>query len=1183
MKYPILFLCIFYLCLTILKSEDGIINGKDDVLFGNALARWGYYDLANTISDRLANAKSLPYEQRNAGKELRCSIIQIQGEREEDPFKKSQLFRDAIECYKELLPSLQGMKKFYMQLEIGDLLVSQARTLVSQAEESEDSQKSSLFQKAAPFLDEAEKEFAALKKSTNHAGRQLDPKNEDKKEKERAEYAGIRYQAWLGYARALFFQSKIGKKNYLDKCLKELESYIWDYEGRIGAFYAMILRGMVMQSKKKYQDANDSFDNVIKALQDRYVVTIDSKNEGNLHTGGVSSAVRKILLDKGYDLNKSATMRVLEKNTRWLIEGNIRLLILKDQNGLNIYEVITSETAHSLRLQACYYKIQTLLEQKDSAKAVALVKEFKQYLKEIHDIDLEEKEFGQAILLEMGKAYIAQKEYGLALEIAQKVAQKKNYWGFIARSLLAKWGKLDPNALQNIQNAYLVATALWDKDQYQEAILSFLKILEYVKSKEDMERYGLDALEKLGQAFWLLSLYHESGNCYQMIAQKYSKYDKIVKIGTQEQRVNIAAKASYWAYRAYLQSYDINQDQEDKNLSAKMLEHLTQNWPESSYALNRVYDQAKEKEKAAELAKGQEAQNLYRIAAHAYQQVKPQADMYEPSFVYIGKCYYKAAEAALKASRNSDEENASQNPLPREIQQDYDSALKQLHQYHSYTKRNSIPELDIARQARRKESLAQSYFYLGQIYLRLGDKIKAMENFQMLLKEHADQGEMLSGALYYMIRIQISQGEIYGAEKLLQEMEKRYGTKSGNETIQKYQSFSYYLLGKEYGKKAQEISKKVQEEKEEEKKSELQKDLLSLYQKEADAFYQWVSYKENPDLGVQEWIATKMALFAGNLVQQSQEEKAVEYYQKAFPLFQNCLANFKEEEKREQIELKLVQCALMLKNAEMAIKIFYPLFHKDLDKRLKQREKEMGPRGTLIPSTQKEDAVFLDYISQILVDLAEQNSFKDTADLYFFLLEKAHIDLKTDLKNFSQENRHLQSMLEKYKTYLETAYWIEGKIWSDQSKKETQEEFDKKLKQKNRPKEQKELLAEYEKKCLSLIEERFPIKADRKKKEFALSEEEMVKRIKRICLYRGYDFVSRLVDNLPRYTNPQIRFGFYDNTAWWDAKYRQVYILYLQENRSLAKNLIEILRIQQKKLGGPKYETKFLQLLDKIR
>ncbi len=1168
------FLCCF--CLSFLFCQDGIVNGQDDVLFGTSLARWGYYDLANILADRIANTRSLSFEQKNAGKELRCSIIQIQGEREEDPTKKSQLFREAIDCYKSLLPSLQNIKKLELQLEIGDLLVSQARSLISQGEEEADSsQKNAFFQKATPFLGEAEKIFLDLKKSSDHAGRHLEPRGEDKQEKERLVHANIRYQSWLGYARALFFLSKIGKKDFLDKCLKELESYIWDYEGRIGAFYAMILRGMVMHSKKKYQDANDSFDNVIKALQDRYITTAESKYESSLHIGGVSSTIRKILEEKNCILTKNARMRILEKNTKWIIDDEGKYLITKDQNGLHIYEVITSETAHSLRLQACYYKIQTLLEQKEYSKSITLVREFKEYLKTIHDIELEDREFGQAILLELGKAYIGQKEYALAMEIAQNIASKKNYWGFVARGLLAKWGKLDPNALQNIQNAYLVATSLWDKDQYQEAILSFLKILEYVKSREEMERYGLDALEKLGQAFWLLSLYHESGSCYQMLAQKYSKYDKIVKIGDKEQRVNIAAKASYWAYRAYFQSYEAHKDQESKNLSSRMLEHLTANWPDSSYALNRTYDQAKEKERDAELAKEKESQNLYRIAAQAYQQVKPQADMYEPSFVYVGKCYYKAAEAGLKATKLNPEDDKIKS-LPADVREDYEMAAKHLREYHIYAQKNAIPDMDIQRQARRKESLAQSYFYLGQIYIRLGDNTKAAENFQTLLKNHTDQGEMVAGALYFLVRIKISQEEMQEAEKLLQEMEKRYGVKSNNEAIRKYQSFSAYLLSKQYGKKVQEMAQRIQDEKTEEKKLELQKDILLLRQKEADTLYQWISLKDNPPVALQEWIGTKIAIYANLLVQENQEEKATEYYQKAFPMLQNCLSSLKDEEKKMQVELKLVQCTLMIKNWEMAVKLFYPLFHKDLDKRIQQRLKEMGPRGILPAVTQKEDAIFLGYISQILTGLAEQNAFKETNSLYSFLLEKSHRDFQDDLKNFIQENRHLQSMLDKYKNLLETLYWIEGKTLSDQKKKEIQDEFDIQVKQKGAGKKQRELLNEYEKKCLSLLETHLSAKS-------GLSEEEMKKRIKRICLLRGYDFTSRLVDNLPRYTNPQIRFGFYDNPFWWEAKYRQVYILYLQENRTLAKNLIEILRIQQKKLGGPKYEEKFLQLLDKLR
>ena len=99
---------------------------------------------------------------------------------------------------------------------------------------------------------------------------------------------------------------------------------------------------------------------------------------------------------------------------------------------------------------------------------------------------------------------------------------------------------------------------------------------------------------------------------------------------------------------------------------------------------------------------------------------------------------------------------------------------------------------------------------------------------------------------------------------------------------------------------------------------------------------------------------------------------------------------------------------------EEALYVFYPLYQQDRTERARKREQEMGPKGTKEPDTAKERALYMDYLSRILCGLAQQNSYQESAGLYFFLLKHGHHDLEYDLSDFFYKDVSPSKMFEKY-------------------------------------------------------------------------------------------------------------------------------------------------------------------------
>jgi uncharacterized protein (UPF0335 family) len=215
------------------------------VEFASTLAKWGYHDLADIVSQRIIHSKTLNEEKRITGSMLQCSLLQIQGDSSSDPLQKEKFYKEALSCYRSLESSARGIQKLQLQMEISNVTLNQAYSFLQEAEELEEEKKDLMMDKAYALLKDARTDFQDLKAQTDYAGTNLTAENNTLKEQERAKAAFIRYQSWFGYCRTLYFLGTIGEANAWTECDKQLQAYYWDYDGLEGAYYAILLRGMI--------------------------------------------------------------------------------------------------------------------------------------------------------------------------------------------------------------------------------------------------------------------------------------------------------------------------------------------------------------------------------------------------------------------------------------------------------------------------------------------------------------------------------------------------------------------------------------------------------------------------------------------------------------------------------------------------------------------------------------------------------------------------------------------------------------------------------------------------------------------------------------------------------------------------------------------------------------------------
>lgn len=1129
---------LLYCSIEQIQAQDSIINGFDDVEFANELAKWGYYDLAESISERISKTSSSK-EKKNDGDLLRCSVLQIQGNNASDPEVKSDYYKQALACYNILLKKTKGMQQLQLYMDVANIQLSQGYSFLQQAEDLEGEAKDSCLDKAFDLFKEASSSFSDLKAQTNSAGNLLTVADDSQKEQDRATVANIRYQSWFGYCRTLYFLGKLNVEHSWQNCLKELEAYFWDYNGLEGCYFATLLRGIIFQEQNNHEKAIVNFDSVLRALEKEYVFQIHITNKNNLATKNIPSHIRKAFKDHDIELNTSKWI-VLQENKAWLIHGESSYLLNLGNNFLDIYSVLSYSTALNLRSQACYYKTKSLIEQEKYEEALEWVESFQKKYKLLYEKEFITEEYGQASLIELCKLYVGNEDYKKALPLVQRLAEQKTFWGRKARNLLSEWSKTHSYFLDNVKTIFQIAMNALENEDYSKAIISFNRVLDKTNPKDPDY---INAKEKLAQVYWRTEQFSESGRVYEELGEQAGKINN----------KNLAAKATYFSYRAYQNSYKKTQHESDKEKYEKMFNILTTKYKKSSYALNRIYYQAQDKYNEANKEKDPQLScKKYIEAEKIYKSVAKEATQYEFAFVERGNCYFKSAQKCT--------EKADQRKY-------YKEAEKILLEFLKYTKETQLKEVESQKLTVRQNATSFALLLLAKINDQLSNEKKMHEYIGQLQKDFANFKDRIAETQYILCQYYIKTKQFDKAENIAVQISNESTIDSN---VKKFYSAIYNLVGKIYDSKNDEIKKMMATV---EDKTELEKQSLEYRIKGFNYFFQWLDTKSNIEFKNAYGVANRILQLAQDLKAQNSKDSN-EYFEKAHILFNKALSLTSDPEKIEEIKVDLVLCLMEKNEWEKSIQMFYPIYHADTQSRLEKRQEEAGPRGLNTPTTQKTNLNYMNALSEIFLHIAEQTSFVDVNNIYSLIYSNAQIDWNSDLRDFTEENRDTNALVQKYIKILENISWIQNKPMDDQVKKNILDEASHIGTQykDERPK----FLKFYQNKCKEAIE-----KAFQHSQEESLDDNQKILEIQRICIQLGYEFSSTVLNGTAYYLHKKQTYGAYNNPLWWEAKYRQLYFYYLLGNKAETKNFITVLKKQQKTLGGPQYRSKFEELLKK--
>lgn len=1132
-----------YLLITILlycsigqiQAQDSIINGFDDVEFANELAKWGYYDLAESISERISKTSSSK-EKKNDGNLLRCSVLQIQGNNASDPDVKSDYYKQALACYNNLLKQTKGMQQLQLYMDVANIQLSQGYSFLQQAEDLDGEAKDSCLDKAYNLFQEASSSFSDLKAQTNSAGNLLTAADDSQKEQDRATAANIRYQSWFGYCRTLYFLGKLNVENSWKNCLKELEAYFWDYNGLEGCYFATLLRGMIFQEQDNHEKAIVNFDSVLRALEKEYVFQIHMTNKKSLASKNIPANIKKAFRDHDIELNTSKWI-VLQENKTWLIHSETSYLLNLGNNFLDIYSVLSYSTALNLRSQACYYKTKSLIAQEKYDEALEWVESFQKQYKLLYEKEFITEEYGQASLIELCKLYVGNEDYKKALPLVQRLSEQKTFWGRKARNLLSEWSKTHSYFLDNVKTIFQIAMNALENEDYSQAILSFNRVLDKTNPKDPDYT---NAKEKLAQVYWRTEQFSESGRVYEELSK-------------QTTNKNLAAKATYFSYRAYQNSYKKTQHENDKEKYEKMFNILTTKYKKSSYALNRIYYQAQDKFDEATKEKDPKlSSQKYIEAAKIYKTVDPEATQYELAFVERGNCYFKSAQKSTEKA---------------EQKKQYEEAKKILENFLKYTKENQLKEVESQKLTVRQNATSFALLLLAKINDQLSDEKEMKKYIEQLHKDFANFKDRIAESQYVLCQYYIRTKQIDKAENIAIQVSKESTVSSD---VKKFYSAIYNLIGKVYDAKNEEIQKKMATV---EDKTELEKQSLEYRIKGYNYFFQWLDTKSNIEFKNAYGVATRILHLAQDLKAQNSKDSN-EYFEKAYILFNKALPLTSDSEKIDEIKGDVVLCLMEKNEWEKSIQMFYPIYHADTQARLEKRKEEAGPRGLATPTTQKTNLNYMNSLSEIFLHIAEKNSFSDVNSIYSLIYTHAPIDWYSNLTDFTEENRDLNAIVEKYLAILENICYIQNKPMDDQVRQNIQEEA-KHIRTQYKD-ERPKFLRFYQDKCKEAIE-----KAIQHSKEESLDDKKKIQEIQKICRQLGYEFSTTVLNGTASYLHRKQTYGAYNNPQWWEAKYRQLYFYYLLGKKEETKNFITVLKKQQKTLGGPQYRSKFEELLKK--
>ncbi|MBI4616859.1 MAG: hypothetical protein HY720_24815 [Planctomycetes bacterium] len=254
-----------------------------DFEFAEALAAYGYYDLAEEEFRQIMTDGGLPPEERAEGEFGLCKIKAYQAEREQDVEKRLALYDDTASClksYYERYP--EGSRANEARLEVGNLQQKKGRFLQFKYEDEEDpAMRATLRDQALKAFEDACTEFEKIKASASE------------------EEVDLRQQARYYLLESRWYAGEVsGSDEHLKKCVTEAEDFVWDNDGTLIGMHGYIVQGMALGKLKEVDKAQERFRTVIdqieRALEQSQVPEEIRGEVRNLHTKGYFAWIRAL-------------------------------------------------------------------------------------------------------------------------------------------------------------------------------------------------------------------------------------------------------------------------------------------------------------------------------------------------------------------------------------------------------------------------------------------------------------------------------------------------------------------------------------------------------------------------------------------------------------------------------------------------------------------------------------------------------------------------------------------------------------------------------------------------------------------------------------------------------------------------------------------------------------------------
>ncbi len=209
----------------------------------------------------------------------------------------------------------------------------------------------------------------------------------------------------------------------------------------------------------------------------------------------------------------------------------------------------------------------------------------------------------------------------------------------------SKWGNIAKDKIQGYLSAPAAAgskiaakdlftsgESCSERGKFFEAIQALRQCIEASQSKEDQDKYLVNAWFKIGQCFQALKRNYEAAFAYERVVDLVGKGENA-----------LGPKACFLVVRCYSSEFDAWGAKADADMKDKFMTRLTNTWPTAKEGKNFPTIQAEQKANAGDLAG----------AAELYLKTDDQAEAYEFALVQAGVCFY--TDAARKWSKSKRE------------------------------------------------------------------------------------------------------------------------------------------------------------------------------------------------------------------------------------------------------------------------------------------------------------------------------------------------------------------------------------------------------------------------------------------------------------------------------------------------------------------------------------------------